>query len=475
MASDLKKVLPGRTMTFRKKILLVAVSGLISASFVYTFEAVRTERSIMRSEIIKKAEVVTELASRLGELPLISGNPELMKKAITSLKNVSEVSFIAFYDKDMTLLEKEGEVPPQLHKQYGSLKTSILEDKNYFDLCTPVFTVRSGEDIDIFSETDKDLETKESVGWVRIGFSKASMNEASSRIIYRGLVLAVLFTVISIIFIYKLFTVAVKPLTLLSKAVQSVRSGRYPEIPVSSADELGMLTAEFNRMSRAISEREEMLTASLEEKEVLLKEIHHRVKNNMQVISSLLSLQSGQVGDKRYAEILNESRNRIRSMALVHEKLYRSPDLASIDFNDYIKSLSSTLLSFYDRHGSISLKTDAADVNLAVDTAIPCGLIITELVSNCLKHAFPDGRSGEVLVSFKKTAENDRGNEYELIIRDNGVGIPEDLDIRKTNSLGLQLVTSLVEHQLQGRLELARSAGTGFCIRFKELRYKKMV
>lgn len=217
---------------------------------------------------------------------------------------------------------------------------------------------------------------------------------------------------------------------------------------------------------------EKALNASLREKEILLKEIHHRVKNNMQVVSGLLNLQADQIDDKKYIEMFNESRNRIRAMSLVHEKLYQSGDLANIDFNDYITSLAKSLLIFYGKsYGSISMTIEAANINLAIDTAIPCGLIINELVSNSLKHAFPAGRQGEIKIKFVKSAPG----EFELTVSDNGAGVPAHLNIAETKTLGLQLVTNLVEHQLQGRVELRRNHGTEFYIRFKEPSYKKRI
>jgi PAS domain S-box-containing protein len=216
---------------------------------------------------------------------------------------------------------------------------------------------------------------------------------------------------------------------------------------------------------------EKQIKASLREKELLLRELHHRSKNNMQVISSLLNLQSKFVKDKHSVAMFNESKNRIKSMALVHEKLYRSKDLANIDFKDYINSLADGLFTFYrENTGKISLSVDADSVFLGIDTAIPCGLIINELLSNSFKHAFPKGRKGEIEVSLKKSDD-----EYELKVSDNGIGITENLDIRETKTLGLQLVTNLMEHQLQGSLKLDRKNGTEFQMRFKELRYKKRV
>lgn len=218
---------------------------------------------------------------------------------------------------------------------------------------------------------------------------------------------------------------------------------------------------------------QEQLKSSLKEKEVLLKEIYHRTKNNMQVITSLLNLQSNQIDDPRYVALFNESRNRISSMALVHEKLYRSKNLSSIDFKDYITSLANGLLTFYGtKSGNISLAINAGGIILGIDTAIPCGLIINELLSNSLKYAFPEGRSGRIFIDLKKTTAGDKvDSEYELTVSDDGIGLSEDIDIRDTKSLGLQLVTNLTMHQLRGNVELQRSGGTAFFIRFKELKY----
>jgi two-component sensor histidine kinase len=220
---------------------------------------------------------------------------------------------------------------------------------------------------------------------------------------------------------------------------------------------------------------QEQLKASLREKEVLLKEIYHRTKNNMQVITSLLNLQSKQIDEPRYVGLFNESRNRISSMALVHEKLYRSKNLSSIDFQDYITSLANGLLTFYGTgFGKVSLTVNAGGTVLGIDTAIPCGLIINELISNSLKYAFPGGRSGRILIDLKKTdAGNTPDNEYELTVSDDGIGLPGDIDITHTKSLGLQLVTNLTMHQLRGSIELRRTDGTAFFIRFKELKYNE--
>jgi two-component sensor histidine kinase len=201
-----------------------------------------------------------------------------------------------------------------------------------------------------------------------------------------------------------------------------------------------------------------------------------RVKNNMQVISSLLNLQSEKAGEQKYREMFNESKNRIMAMALIHEKLYRTWDLDKIDFHDYIESLANNLSVFYGLStGRVRLSIDARGIALGIDTAIPCGLIINELLSNALKYAFPDGRQGVVRIVMKKLTPGNTGHDaYSLVVADNGAGMPESLDIRNTKSLGLHLVTSLAEHQLQCKLELDRTNGTGFRISFRESTHRRI-
>jgi len=221
---------------------------------------------------------------------------------------------------------------------------------------------------------------------------------------------------------------------------------------------------------RDITERkktEKQIEASLHEKETLLKEIHHRVKNNMQIVSSLLDHQIQFIKDKNVIEIFAESQNRIASMALVHEKLYQSKDLAKIDFSDYISDLTANLFqSYQENSGKIRLNMNIENIQLDIDFAIPCGLIINELVTNSLKYAFPADRVGEIKIVFRRTIEN----TLELVISDNGIGIPPDLDFRKTGSMGLHLVTILAENQLHGKINLNRNEGTEFIIEFKGIK-----
>ncbi|MCY7324126.1 MAG: PAS domain S-box protein [Phormidesmis sp. CAN_BIN36] len=213
---------------------------------------------------------------------------------------------------------------------------------------------------------------------------------------------------------------------------------------------------------------EDQIHASLEEKEVLLKEIHHRVKNNLQVISSLLKLQAGYIKDDRILEVFKESQNRIRAMALIHEKLYQSDDLAKTDFSEYIRSLVTDLFRSYSISSRlIKLNIQVENVRLSIDTAIPCGLIINELISNSLKYAFSLGQAGEISIRLSSETED----RYTLVVQDNGLGLPTDLNFRNTRSLGLQLVCSLTK-QLHGTIDLEDYHGASFKITFAEQKQK---
>ncbi len=214
---------------------------------------------------------------------------------------------------------------------------------------------------------------------------------------------------------------------------------------------------------------EDRLQASLREKEILLQEIHHRVKNNMQVISSLLSLQSKHLSDPAAVEMFRECQHRIRTMALVHESLYKSSDLSKIEFGSYLRSLASHLLHFNEVDSRrIRLETALEEVYLDLQTAIPTGLIANELLSNAMKHAFPGKRSGTIELGFRPLPEG----SYVLSVKDNGVGFPEGIDIRKTESLGLQIVSSLID-QVDGRFEILRENGTEFRIIFQTPHYPR--
>ena len=225
---------------------------------------------------------------------------------------------------------------------------------------------------------------------------------------------------------------------------------------------------------RDISDRkqaEEEIKASLKEKEILLKEIHHRVKNNLLVVSSLLEFQAEYINNPAIIKVFEDSQHRIYSMALIHEKLYQSKNLEKINFGEYIQNLVYNLLSSYNiTEERIQVEFDIDPVELNIETANPGGLIVNELVSNAFKHAFPDNRSGKLLLKLHQ----DSRKKIILIIKDNGIGFPPNVDFRNTESLGLQLVCTLTE-QLEGEINLTKEDGTAFNLTFTELQYKKRV
>lgn len=228
-------------------------------------------------------------------------------------------------------------------------------------------------------------------------------------------------------------------------------------------------TSELTRLNESlqneVSDRrqyQEKLELSLEEKDVMMKEIHHRVKNNMQVISSLLKMQANYIDDETIVGIFDDSYHRVKSMSLIHEKLYRSDDLARIDFQDYVQSLTSLLMNTFTPPCQIEFEFNLRDILLDVNIAIPCGLIINEIITNSLKYAFADRKHGKLIINMT----HDLFSGYILKIKDNGIGLPEGFDVNKTRSLGMRLVYLLSEDQLEGKVEIVSDNGTEFIITF---------
>ena len=314
-----------------------------------------------------------------------------------------------------------------------------------------------------------------------------------------GLVCAVVVAVIGIVFANSTSS----PIRKLTLATKILADGDLNyRVESACKDEIGVLAGSFNimagklkslnenleqrvverteevkgknvQLTKEIAERkkaEEQIKASLKEKEVLLKEIHHRVKNNMQIMASLMRLQSEEIEDKHLLGLFNESRNRIQSMALIHDDLYQGKDLGSIDFDQYTRKLTGRLVkSFGVDPNRIIVSVNIDNVFLGVDTAIPCGLIINELFTNSLKYAFPLDKFGVSLKDKKGQIRIDchsNSPEHTLVFSDNGVGLPEDIDIREAETMGLELVTTLVG-QLGGNIELNRNNGTEFTITFR--------
>ena len=299
-----------------------------------------------------------------------------------------------------------------------------------------------------------------------LGYIKKDLLDKPLKIIYSAQSLSV---------IKRLLVDKMRILELMEEEVIILNKNREERAAILSAGRIKGKDGKalyFILSHKDITERkklEKRLKSSLREKEVLLKEIHHRVKNNMQIIYSLINFQSRYIKDKDALSMFNDTQARVRSMALIHEKFYHTKDLSRINFADYVKNLIAALFNSYGvRNGDVTLDLKIKSVFVGINTGIPCGLIINELVSNSLKHAFPDGRKGKIVIDFHPYKEN----KYILNISDDGIGFPKDIDFHSTESLGLQLINTLV-NQLEGSIDIDCRKGTAFRIVFEKLMHER--
>lgn len=305
-----------------------------------------------------------------------------------------------------------------------------------------------------------DIEGKPAVV-IRAEMPRGIYRQGESTINYIVLLIIGSGLIFGIVILLLLEKNVISRLAFLSSNVSAIgASGNHSmRVSLKGEDELSSLANVINRMLEELEQAEEE-----KKKGLLFKEIYHRVKNNLQIVISLLNLQSQKIKDNKVRDIFKDSQNRIKSIALIHERLYKTKDLAGINFKEYIEDLTNNLFHSYGVNPARNLKIDIDNVVMNLDTATPCGLIVTELVSNSLKHAFPQSHEGNILIRLK----SNNNNNFILTISDNGIGIPEDIDFRKTKTLGLQLVANLVG-QLKGTIELDRSSGTEFKITFNEI------
>lgn len=334
-------------------------------------------------------------------------------------------------------------------------------------------------------------------GVIHVGLNLNEYNENKNKIITFASLLGLASGFITLFFAILFGKRLTRPIYELNVAALEVSKGDFKvKCDIKTGDEIEQLADTFNHMTQEIynshtqleekvrartqnlreinetlnneidfrKQAESLVKESLEEKTTLLQEIHHRVKNNLQIISSLLFLQITKSNDSTVNQLLLDSQNRVRSMALVHEKLYKSTNLAEIEFDEYIIEISNYIYSSYNKD-SIQMIYDLEKRYLSINSAVPCGLIINELISNVMKYAFPDKTitNPEMIISLKLIDNN----YYRLSIKDNGIGMPVDLDVDALESLGLKLVQNLV-NQLDGKLEIINSEGTEFVITFKE-------
>lgn len=313
-------------------------------------------------------------------------------------------------------------------------------------------------------------------GWIHLGLSLDRYDDSVNDI-YRNTGMAgAVVLIIGALVAYFLARNLIKPLRALQIFAQRVAGGALnARANIGAGGEIGDLADSFNRMVESLEQHQVKLresiksTASLREKEILLREIHHRVKNNMQILTSLLRLQTRQTDSLPLRQVLQESEARIRSMGLLHEKLYQSESVSTIDMQGYLRTLTAELIRTNTPSGTRrEVKLNVGDVNLGLDTALPCGLIITELVTNALKYAFPNRPNGTIYVSLNADPASEG---FALVVWDDGVGIDSSFDISKATSLGMRLVKMLTD-QLNGKLAFDGAQGTKIEIQFKESQYK---
>lgn len=310
-------------------------------------------------------------------------------------------------------------------------------------------------------------------GWIHVGLSLDDYHNSIEDVFGIIVKLTIPALILGILAAFVSARLLTRPISQLQKFAEKVAQGDLDHrVHVGSNDEVGKLALAMNHMTEDLKQsqhqREESLThaAQAREKDILLKEIHHRVKNNMQILSSLLRMQARQVDGAGVKTFLKESEARIRSMGLIHEKLYQSNNISEIDFASYVTTLASELIRMSQRQNPVELAVEIDDVQLALDTAMPCGLIVNELVSNSLKYAFPDQESGKIRISASPIGSG----RFSLEVEDNGIGLGGRAKPEREGSLGTRLVDMLVD-QLDGDVSYHNGVGTRVAIEFSESEY----
>jgi len=457
----------------RRLIVLTSAVALLLACVSFMGYALITARSQLASELRSMTDVIGVNSA----FSLMFTDAESARETLSALGADPRIRAAQLFDTNGRLFAeyRRGKDDSQLLDQY--LTTGVYREKDGMIVSRPILA--DGEHVGIIvvsaglGHVYRSLKRYAAIaGWVLLVSLAVAFGMST---VLEGLISRPL-------------------LSLTETAARVSESGDYSaRAKKESDDELGQLIDNFNEMLNQIEERdvalqevnelledrvqerteelerevqvraetEARLRSSLGEKDVLLQEIHHRVKNNLQVISSLLNLQTSHVEDELVREVLTTCQNRLRSISLVDEMFYKSEDLARIDLAPFLSSTMSYLLGAYGVdpqavHGQV----DCTPMHAAIDTAIPLGLITHELTSNALKYAFPDQRHGEVRVALRPN-----GSSIQLTVADDGVGIPEDVRWDRPESLGLQLVHSLTR-QIKGRIELNQEEGTCFTVSF---------
>lgn len=433
-------------------ILIITVPSIIigfTIAIAYTLDT-------QKKEMIYHANVNAKLIGEYCVTPLAFQDSTGAERVLNRLESVPNiVCGLLFDEKNAVFAQYHQSHSPE--KKLPEIKSSSFFHNGYLHVFQPV------NYMDYF------------YGTIYLKVSTANLVEKGKRSVATMVCAMLILVGASCVLAWRLQKVVSDPILKLTEVTKAISNEADLSLRLNQkgTDELGMLFNGFNTMLDQIHTRERErdqalheIRCSLKEKEVMLKEIHHRVKNNLQVISSLLSLQARHIEDKASREMFIDCQNRVRSMALVHEKLYESHDLASIDFSEYIESLLEGLYrSYHIEPGKNEINMQVQNVKMSIDLAVPCGLVIHELVSNAMKHAFREMDEGQGEIDIILLYQKEKSC-IDLTIKDNGIGISTELDFRKTDSLGLRLAVILVEDQLKGEINLERGQGTAFHIRF---------
>ncbi len=464
-----------RDSSIKHKLILIVMLASVLALLFASVAFIVYDRVMFKREMVRDLMILAEIIGSNCSAALAFRNENDARETLSGLRAKGHVVAAVIYTKDGQPFASYSRAGAN-----GDFPTPFPEDDAYF-----------------FAEDHLVVSKKILLDGKKIGaaFIRADLEELHARLAsYAGIVVLVMgiSSLAALLVTSRLQRIISGPISDLTTVTRTVSVNKDYSLRAQKhgKDELGFLTERFNEMlvqiqdrdaalqnardqlemradelQRELAERkivDEQVKASLKEKEVLLKEIHHRVKNNLQIISSLLDLQSGSIRDKQALEIFKDSRNRIKSMALIHEKLYQSRNLSKIDVAEYIQNLIAAVRSSYvNNSGCITIRTNIENIFLNIDTAIPCGLIINELVSNALKYAFPAGGEGNIDVAI----QSNNGDAFTMTVHDNGVGLPEEVNIANTETLGLQLVNMLAA-QHNAEVEIHRNGGTTFKIKF---------
>lgn len=457
-------------VSFRIKLVtgFTILIGLIALSIIIIFSTQFEKQAI--NSLSDKAESINRMTAFSIGSALYFEDTETISEVISSVKQNKDVFYMIILDKDDTVVNGYNEKTEYFSEfRHVNDQRKISADGNILNTKVAI------------------MVNQNEIGQLFMGFSLEDVNERVQNSALATSMLSFIISIFGILVVYGFSRLVTRPLEQMVNTVSQISPNNLSvRADINSEDEVGDLARSFNTMvgnleqntlnlEREIitrKEAEKTINASLKEKEILIKEIHHRVKNNLQVISSLLYLQSKSIENEEMLALFTESQGRVKSMALIHEKLYQGSDLANINFGEYIKNLASYLVNTYsvaDR--KIILNYQIEDAELDLDSAVPCGLIINELLTNSLKYAFPVNGGTVEHPDFKPEIKIDflpkDDNLFTLKIGDNGCGIPEDFDLSKAKSLGLKLVSSLVQ-QIGGTVEIEHNEGVTFNIEFSK-------